>query len=220
MSWTDEYREIVEFYYWEPQHIGRSLSGKRFKNADEMYAHINGLEVSLNQILNIFFSLLPLINIDCINGDTSNVLISSWQLETIIREQKNATQPDMFFTGSKKNIAIELKTGSKSSLDQVLKYVRFNQYIGKDTVLPLDLYFLTPEREITSIFKEKYSSIGELQTEIKAATALVPQIKLITYDDLFKSISRVHPNSETELRLVSGLLYYLDSRKEQLKIQE
>ena len=108
MDWTDEYREIVEVYYWEPQHIGRAGGRKRFKNSDEMYRHINKIEVSLNHVLNVFFSLYPPHKLHCFKVAGDYERLSSWRLEQIEREQHKLTQPDMFFEGESDNIAAEL----------------------------------------------------------------------------------------------------------------
>ena len=59
-QWNDEYYEIIDFYFWEPQHIGRSKTEKsRYKNMEDVKNHILNMEVSLNHQLNIFFRLAP-----------------------------------------------------------------------------------------------------------------------------------------------------------------
>lgn len=217
MNWTDEYREIVEFYYWEPQHIGRAKGEKRFKNADEMYEHINNMEVSLNHVLNLFFSLYPLHKLECFGADESHVMMSAWQLESLQREQKNATQPDMFFQGKSKNIAIELKTGSKSTLDQVVKYIKFNQALNDSSEKDFELIFLTPYSDMKKIFKEKYQTDQELHSSLKELGIEPPIISFISFDEFYKllGVSKLH--NEIEEKLVGGLVAYLGGRTD-LKI--
>lgn len=214
MNWTDEYREIVEFYYWQPQDIGRANGVKRFKNADEMWDHVSRIEVSLNHVLNIFFSLYPLHKLDCFDADDSHVMLSAWQLELLQREQKNATQPDTFFEGNNKNIAIELKTASKSDLAQVIKYIRFNEALLDSESKDFELVMLTPFDDISKVFKEKYQTIMELQDAIQGAGVTPPKISIISFNQLLLSLKAEHTHNETEEKLVAGLISYLYKRPE------
>lgn len=214
MNWTDEYREIVEFYYWEPQHIGRAKGEKRFNNANEMYAHVSKMEVSLNHILNIFFSLYPLNKLGCFNADESHTMMSAHQLEQLQQEQKNATQPDMFFQGKTKNIAIELKTASKSNLKQVVKYIKFNQELANSSAVEFELIFITPHNDISKIFKEKYSTEQELRSAILELSLVPPKISIISFNEFYKSLEVKSVRNETEEKLTTGLISYLDKRPE------
>lgn len=214
MNWADEYREIVEFYYWEPQHIGRAKGTKRFNNPDEMYEHINKMEVSLNHILNIFFSLYPIHKIDCFDADESHTMLSAWQLELLQREQKTATQPDMFFQSKTKNIAIELKTGSKSNLGQIVKYINFNQTLPGSSEKEFELVFLTPQSEISKIFKEKYQSEAEIQKALRDIDIKPPKISFVSMDGFYQSFCVAKQHNETEEKLVVGLKTYLGKRQD------
>lgn len=212
-SWTDEYREIVEFYYWEPQHIGRGSGGKRFSGADEMYAHVNTLEVSLNHILNIFFSLYPLHKVSCFDdADESHTMLSAWELETYQRQQKNATQPDLFFVGGTSNVAVELKLGSKTNLEQVAKYVRFHEAITPEQHKPLSLYFLTPHSDPSKLFQEHYAGHQEVAASLGAAGINPPTIHFITYADFVASLHAIQTRNVTERRLIDGTIAYLAAR--------
>lgn len=215
MEWTDEYREIVEFYYWEPQHIGRAKGVKRFNNADEMYDHVNKLEVSLNHVTNILFSLYPLYKLDCFNtADESHIMMSAWQLELLQREQKNATQPDLFFKGKDKNIAIELKTNSKSNLDQILKYINFNKSILGDDKKEFELIFLTPQEDVSKIFKEKFKSSDDIYLVLKKLGLKIPKITFVSYDQLYQSLVRKDFDNDMEKKLITGYVNYLTKRPE------
>lgn len=214
VNWTDEYREIVEFYYWQPQEIGRAGGKKRFKNADDMYDHINKMEVSLNHILNIFFSLYPIHKIDCFDADNSHTMLSAWQLELLQREQKTATQPDMFFQGKTKNIAIELKTSSKSNLGQIVKYINFNQTLPGSSEKEFELVFLTPQSEISKIFKEKYQLKADIYGALRGINIEPPKILFVSMDGFYKSLCVVKQHNETEEKLVTGLKTYLSKRQD------
>lgn len=217
MNWTDEYREIVDFYYWEPQHIGRAKGVKRFNSADDMHEHINKLEVSLNHILNIFFSLYPLYKLNRFNADESHIMMNAWQLELLQRAQKNATQPDLFFQGNTKNIAIELKINSKSSLKQVIKYSKFNQSLPDNDTKEFELIFLTPHSEISKIFKEKYQSEDEIYKSLNNLGVKPPKISVISFSKFYRYLNTSKPRNETEEKLVAGLVLYLKNRDD-LKI--
>ena len=207
MDWTDEYREIVEFYYWEPQHIGRAGGQKKFKNADEMYEHINRIEVSLNHVLNIFFSMYHLHQVSCFNIEDTHERLSSWRLETIEREQRKLTQPDMFFEGKDRNVAIELNTVSKCSLQQVQKYVNFHKALDRSGDKDFELIILSPHKELKLVFAEKYESLPDLWSDLGEKVA----IKLVSYDELYKSLSMPADDS-AEYKLAEGLRRYLQKR--------
>ncbi len=214
MNWTDEYREIVEFYYWEPQHIGRAGGKKIYSGADEMYEHINKLEVSLNHILNIFFSLFPIERLDCFEIGEPVQMLSAAILEHHQREQKNATQPDMFFVGRSRNAAIELKLAAKSNLKQIEKYMGFNDAISENTK-PLTLIYLTPTNDTSHIFTEKYASKLDILSELDdKGYSEKPLLSFITYNDLYNSLRKLIPSNETEKRLITGVITYLSSRND------
>lgn len=212
MDWTDEYREIVEFYYWEPQHIGRANGTKRFKGADDMYLHVNNLEVSLNHILNLFSSLYDILSLDCFHLNEKFEMISAARLEKYQREQGNATQPDMFFESHNHNIALELKLQSKTSLNQVIKYINFNQSI-QDYEKKFSLYFLAPYASTSKLFTEKYAGEEDVINALREqGISNIPDLHFLTYNDLYDSLKRQAPNNVTEKKLISGLVKYLEHR--------
>ena len=60
MSWLDSYYEAVEFFYWEPQHIGRKkhVPGE-FNTFEKVHKHLRQMEVTLNHNINQFLLLAP-----------------------------------------------------------------------------------------------------------------------------------------------------------------
>lgn len=212
MGWTDEYREIVEFYYWEPQHIGRAGAGPRFAGADEMYAHVNTLEVSLNHILNLFFSLYPIEKLACFAIGEPMEMLSAAVLERYQRQQKNATQPDMFFAGKTGNVALELKLAAKSDLAQIIKYITFNAGVA-GTDKPLTLIYLSPTDDPVKIFREKYASPQAILSALAdAGCRNLPDLRFITYKALYHSLEHAVPENATEQKLLSGLMEYISAR--------
>lgn len=196
-TWSDEYREIVEFYWWEPQVFGRSQKNyHRFKTADEMWASVSRKEVPLNHILNVFFALFPLEKLTVFGFDESYRMVSSRTLEQIQRITKNLTQPDLFFVSKKQNIAIELKTSSKSSMAQVEKYITFNNIAYPN--IPLKLIFLSPYRQLTEAIPD---ILGELPIEIE-------MIALADFHKYLKSIEG--EVGSVEKKLIDGTTAYLE----------
>src|SRR6267143_6945853 len=59
-DWTDEYESILEFYFWEPQHLNRRAhtSGKN-PGVDVVLDRLRTKEVPLNHLLGLFFRLVP-----------------------------------------------------------------------------------------------------------------------------------------------------------------
>src|SRR6267143_2425099 len=58
-DWTDEYESIVEFYFWEPQHLNRRAPPGRNPGIDEVLQRLRRKEVPLNHLLGILFRLVP-----------------------------------------------------------------------------------------------------------------------------------------------------------------
>jgi hypothetical protein len=125
-EWTSEYYDIMEFYYWEPQHLGKIKNPKsRYNNEKKALQHIQNMEVSLNHMFNIFFRLAPsaFINQVISNSFGKNIQDSfTLQGRYDILEFSSLVQPDLLFSSETTNFSIEMKIGAKSSLSQVYKY--------------------------------------------------------------------------------------------------
>ena len=129
LTWLDSYYEALEFFYWEPQHLGRKKhSSAEFDTAPKVRKHLRKMEVTLNQNLHQFFLLAP----DSLRNELFGRLFGCalqgrLSLEGRDVDQKfklqNSTQPDFLFTSEAQIVALEMKVGSKSNLTQVLKYV-------------------------------------------------------------------------------------------------
>jgi|SaaInlLV_10m_DNA_3_1039740.scaffolds.fasta_scaffold15591_2 hypothetical protein len=125
-KWTSEYYDAMEFYYWEPQHLGKIKNpSSRYNNQFQSLEHIQNMEVSLNHMFNTFFRLSPngftnsLLNTTC-GVATNNKFLMQGRYD--VRGFSNVVQPDLLFTADNINFSIEMKIGAKSSLEQVYKY--------------------------------------------------------------------------------------------------
>lgn len=148
-DWAAEYYEIIEFYFWEPQHIGRTPKSKmRLGKPHLIVEHAAKHEVSLNHVMNIFFRLV---------GDDfknrwfaqsfKNYQLDRYHLTT--RGQTSsikATQPDLYFLGNINAVAMELKITAQTSADQFIKYAVLQHYMRKKTGMNCAPYllFMTP----------------------------------------------------------------------------
>ena len=128
-TWIESYYQALEFFYWEPQHLGRKKHiDSKFNSLKKVQSHLRAMEVTLNHNLNLFFLLAP--------GSVRAQLFNRLFGRAFAGEHRlhgrgvgeaygmaGSTQPDFFFTSDYNVVAIEMKIAAKSSISQVLKYV-------------------------------------------------------------------------------------------------
>ena len=57
---TEIFYEIYDFFYFEPQHLGKIKNPKtKYDTHTKVMEHLKGMEVTLNHITNAFFTFLP-----------------------------------------------------------------------------------------------------------------------------------------------------------------
>ena len=208
-NWTDEYREIIEQYWWEPQRFGRAATNpKKFPTADAMWKAVAPLEQSLNHLLNLFFALFPLEKLDLGVDHDGYEMLSSRRLDELERDMQNVTQPDLYFVGTGSHLAIELKTKSRSSLDQVKKYIAFHDFI--DANIPLKLVYLTPHVNIIGVFKERFTTESELRDLLSDEENNRLQISFMSIRTFNVMLDELNPDTPIEKKLISGLQSYLE----------
>lgn len=171
-AWTDEHREIIDFYYWEPQHLGRvrnPLSSVR--DSETAWHRVAGLEVATNQVLNMYLGMVPLERLDpeakYFPRDTYTH-VGGRQLEDLVRGIHGVTQPDGYFQGQAHDVALELKTKSRSSIEQVQKYLLFHHLLGGRP--PLTLAYLTQPTDPAHLFGIAATTLDD----VREAVALAP----------------------------------------------
>ena len=226
-TWTDEYRDIVDFFYWEPQHLGKIKNPvATVRSADAAWTRVAGLEVATNQILNFYLAIATL---DAINDDESWApsdayrLVSSQQLEDLQRSAGGFTQADVLLRGQTHDCAIELKTKSRSTAGQVRKYAMLQALTSPDK--PLTLVFLTPHRDVSAVFQEHFADVPALMTALHIDQAVAPplaygqvlqnlDVRVRTYADLFTSVqaAMLSESSPMARRVHAGLLSWLTAR--------
>ena len=174
MSWNEVYNEIIDFYFWEPQHIGRTkCQDPKYKGLKEVLNHIDQMEVSLNHQLLFFFSLLPssiakeLFEKSLNNKFDDNFALDGKMVGEMLSSIKDMTQPDFVFFGEKNIIYIEMKTDTKSSLEQVFKYSLFHLLIEDklNKKLEPNLLFLG-KGNFKNLFREHFDNSLELKNAL------------------------------------------------------
>ena len=157
-KWTSEYYDVMEFYYWEPQHLGKIKNPKsRYNNQFKSLEHIRNMEVSLNHMFNVFFRLTPSKFVSDLLSTTCNVVADSklsMQGRYDVRKFSKMVQPDLLFVSDNINFSIEMKIGAKSSLEQVYKYALLHwleqQHSGRK--IPPGIYSPPRILQISRIF--------------------------------------------------------------------
>lgn len=174
-TWNQEYYDIIDFYFWEPQHIGKIKSEKsRFHGIDEVLENIKKMEVSLNHQMDIFFRLAPesflhwmIWKVFQENVEDHYVFHGNKQWRTYVTE-KDPTQPDILMSGEKSNIALELKVRAKSSVEQVVKYLLLHylneRFDGRRK--QFYLIYLSP-KTFSQLWKPPISDLSSLNERIQ-----------------------------------------------------
>jgi hypothetical protein len=152
ISWVDSYYEALEFFYWEPQHIGRKKPvGARFDSADEANQHLRRIEVTLNHNFEQFFRLAPA---SLRNDLFAELFARPFEQAFTLHGRgvddefalEKVTQPDLLFVSAADVVALEMKISAKCSVEQILKYA----VLG----LAVELHFGTPRRHCLALLSD------------------------------------------------------------------
>ncbi len=169
-TWNTEYYDIMSFFYWEPQHLGKKrYPESTYKSLKDAMVHLKKMEVTLNHQFNFFFRLLPEnMYLDFFRSIVPGLVEDNYHYQN--REDveglqlNDATQPDILFVGSKSIIGVELKIGAKTTFEQVLKYAMLFYFEQKrsGSAKVCNLIFFG-SGSFSNLFKEKPSSVEELK---------------------------------------------------------
>lgn len=169
-TWTKYYYDILDFYYWEPQHLGKIKNpNRKYRTYDDIFNHLNKIEVSLNHQLALFFNIVPESISNGIlkkmtNGKVKDRYIyESEKTSKIIEKLNDFTQPDFLFEGKHSLLAIEVKLDSWSSLDQLMKYLLLYVLLKKKLkhVKRFSLVYLAKDK-FDGIWEQEYKDKDEL----------------------------------------------------------
>lgn len=175
-SWLQSYYEALQFFYWEPQHLGRKKHPTaEFSTEEKVAKHLGKIEVTLNHNLSQFFLLAP--NqlrselFELLFGRPFNTRFTMHGREVDKTfELSNATQPDFMFTSESDLVSLEMKVGAKSSVSQVLKYALLGLAVELRAGAPREHYLgFLGEGAFSNQWQEKFQSIDDLRTAVSSA---------------------------------------------------
>lgn len=175
-NWLDCYYEALEFFYWEPQHIGRkkNISGEA-QTLEKVLIHLRKIEVTLNHNINQFFLVAPrsfhrrVFDAFFAKRFDLDFQLHGRGVDTQF-DLADAMQPDFAFTSAEEVLSIEMKITAKSSLDQVLKYALLGLAIEiKEDFRKKHYLGFLGIGEFKDQWKEKFKDAGELQLAVQAA---------------------------------------------------
>lgn len=174
-TWLQSYYEALQFFYWEPQHLGRKkYATAELDTAEKVAAHLGRIEVTLNHNLSQFFLLAP--NrlrrdlFDCLFGSSfgEDFILHGRGVDTTF-ELVNSTQPDLMLTSDEALVSIEMKIGAKSSVTQVLKYALLGLAVELRAGAPRRHYLAFLGRgSFAEQWHERFASPSELRVALAA----------------------------------------------------
>jgi hypothetical protein len=172
-NWLDGYYEALEFFYWEPQHLGRkkNIAGE-FNTLEKVLKHLRKIEVTLNHNINQFLLLAPKsLHRDIFNAFFGENLSLPFEMHgrgiDTNFELVGAMQPDFLFISSREVVSIEMKIAAKSSIDQVLKYALLGLAVeAKEGCQKRHYLGFLGVGIFENQWKEKFRTIDELRDQV------------------------------------------------------
>ena len=172
-DWVESYYEAVEFFYWEPQHLGkRKHANAELDSVSSVRKRLRNMEVTLNQNLHQFFLLAP----DLLRNELFAQLFGKplqGQLSLHGRDVdeefklQNSVQPDLLFTSDAQIVSLEMKLGAKSSITQVIKYALLGLAVELKHGSQKEHFLgFLGAGSFANQWKEGFSSIAELREAI------------------------------------------------------
>jgi len=175
-SWLETYYTALEFYYWEPQHLGlKKNPDAKLDSRDKVVERLRTLEVTLNHALDQFLRLAP-------NG-LRNELFGSVFGRSFLHpfhmhgrhvdddfDLLAAMQPDVLFESDADVVSIEMKIHAKSSVSQVLKYALLGLAVEMKRQAPRRHSLLMLGRgSFAGLWNEHFPNVAELRSAVAAA---------------------------------------------------
>lgn len=127
LGWTTQYYDAVEYYFWGPDKLNAIRKPGGSVGVDVVLERLRRLEEPLNHILTLFFDLAPnafrreLVQ-RCAGLDLGGYSEIADRSTHGMFNGLNVAQPDVLVSGDRGLVAIEVKLGSPSDLNQILKY--------------------------------------------------------------------------------------------------
>lgn len=169
-SWVADYYEALDFFFWEPQHLGRRrYAESAFQKHTEVQAHLREMEVTLNHLLKQFFSLAPTsFRNRFAEAALCRPVTGRFSMAGSDYDKEfhlgGTIQPDLLFTTADQTISVEMKLKAKSSVTQVLKYLLLSLATETHVKSKKDhqLIFIGPTKFV-DLWKEKFRDADSLR---------------------------------------------------------
>ncbi len=176
MNWLDSYYEAVEFFYWEPQHIGRKKHPTAgLDSLDKVLRRLRTMEVTLNHNIHQFFLLAPIaLRKDWFErvfgqGFGGPFRLHGRNVDTEFTLE-NSVQPDFLFVSDDEVVSIEMKIGAKCSVSQILKYALLGLAVEMRFNRPLRHHLvLLGSGQFRNQWREQFHSLADLRDAIASA---------------------------------------------------
>lgn len=224
--WTKYYYDILDFYFWEPQHLGKEKNpDSKYLSYSDIFNHLGKMEVSLNHQLALFFNIIPesilntLLNTITKQAEKEKYTYDSDKTRKIIEGLNDFTQPDFIFEGTKSLLALEVKLDSTSSMDQLMKYLLLFVLLKKKmkNIKKYNLVFLA-KNEFRNVWNDELKDTDEILKEFE--TYEIPDFTAkggIDIRPFKKEIRDVVLHATISFVNFTGVSSLLDREKEQLK---
>ena len=180
-DWTSLYYDDVEHLLYNPGWIrGTQADGMRV-TVRMVMQRLRGLEAPLHHAIHMFLTLAPNVFVakllDMEHADSSPLRVVScreWTCPSPARKTVisllELCQPDIFIEGGGAQLAIEIKSKSKSSREQVLKYAAL--MLLRTRLVPdreiRKLVFVAPCETFADLWKGKaYADVNSLRNGLR-----------------------------------------------------
>lgn len=172
-NWVKSYYHALEFFYWEPQHIGRKKHvSAKYDTVQKVKEHLHDMEVTLNHNLSQFFLLAPC---SLRNKLFAKLFAQPFEHQFDMHggeldgkyELANSMQPDLVFSSDAELVSVEMKLEAKSSIAQALKYAWLGLRMEMARGKPRKHYLaLLGKQSFSDLWQEKFESPVDLQNAL------------------------------------------------------
>jgi hypothetical protein len=228
VSWINSLYKLSDYYYYEPQHLGKQKNpDSNFKNDEEIFEHIGKLEFTLGNQLDTFFSLLPEELITKLFSQIAKEQLGSkmsYYGVDYVALMNNTMQPDIVMLNDDYAVYVELKTKTKSNLEQYHKYLKLHRAIEEHlhTKRKMVMLFLT-KCEMTELFEEGFKDFDEVKKALIESSPSETEILELSkecnmgqlnYEQFFALINNLAGEEKNPIldKLVEGLKEELQER--------
>jgi hypothetical protein len=226
-SWIDGYYDTLDFFFWEPQHLGRQRhENAKLKGLKAVQDNVRTLEVTLNHQIKQFLTLAPSsfrnrLFESVLGVPVSGDLNMAGPDVDAMYDLQNATQPDFLFTSPHSTFSIEMKIKAKSDLAQVLKYAMLALSVEKrDGKRRTHSLVFLARGPFSKLWRQGYATVDDLRLALEAEKhsflgrrpAIARQLE-DRYFEIVSSISIGFMTYDTLAGLMSSEIDTTDSTK-------